>query len=155
MGNARSEGDSKAYLTWVSPRNHEVLHVPEERQHTMRHTGESHARSTSVHPRIREARRPVSQRGQANMEHGHLSSNSSLPRASSFACRSDDSASRHRHLKPYDKSRSLSTIQIKDIYDSDQMETSHIPRFCTVVNANSTRFSFSSGGPRTVMIDST
>ena len=140
MGNARSEGDSKAYLAGVSPRNHEVLHVPEERQHTMRHTGESHARSTSVHPGMREARCPISQRGEANMEHTHLSSVSSLPRASSFACRSDDSASRHRHLNPYDKSRSLSTIQIKDIYDSDQIETSHMPRFCAVVNANSTRF---------------
>ena len=140
MGNARSAGDTKAYLAGVSARNHEVLHVPEERQHTMRHTGESLARSTSVHPKVREARRPVSQRGQANMEHRHLSSNSSLPRPPSFACRSDDSASRHRHLKPYDKSRSLSTIQIKDIYDSDQIETSHMPRFCTVVNANSTRF---------------
>ena len=140
MGNARSAGDSKAYLAGVSARNHQVLHVPEERQHTMRHTGESHARSTSVHPRMREARRPVSQRGQANMEHRHLSSNSSLPRASSFACRTDDSASRHRHLKPYDKSRSLSTIQIKDIYDSDQKETSYMPRFRAVVSPNSTRF---------------
>jgi len=90
--------------------------------------------------RKREAQFSVSQCGHASMQHRHLSSVSSLPRASSFACRSDDSASRHRHLNPYDKSRSLSTIQIKDIYDSDQIETSHMPRFCTVVNANSTRF---------------
>jgi hypothetical protein len=137
MGNARSEGDSKAYLAGVSPRNHEVLHVPEERQHTMRHTGESHARSTSVHPGMCEARCPASQRGQASMEHTHLSSDSSPKRVS---CRNDDSASKHKHLKPYDKSRSLSTIQIKDIYDSDQMETSYMPRFRAVVSPNSTRF---------------
>ena len=137
MGNARSEGDSKAYLIGASPGKREAVHHLEERQHTMRHTGESHARSTSVHPGMCEARCPASQRGQASMEHTHLSRNSSPKRVSR---RSDDSISRHSYLKSYDRSRSLSTIQIKDIYDPDQMETSYMPRFRTVVSANSTRF---------------
>ena len=125
MGNARSEGDSKAYLAGVSPRNREVLHVPEERQHTMRHTGESLVRSTSVHPRRREVKCPVSQRGQANMEHTHLSRNSSPSRVS---CRSNDSANTHSQLTLDGTSRSLSTIYIEDRCDQIQLRLFLLPR---------------------------
>lgn len=138
MGNARSEGDSKAYLIGASPGKREALHHFEERQHTMRLTGESHARSTSVHPGMCEARCPASQRGQASMEHTHLSSNSSPKRVS---CRSNDSANTYSQLTPDGTSRSLSTIHIEDRCHSYPIETFPAPprRFCALLSAHSTR----------------